>query len=360
MMMRRGHRQKHRHRHVLVVHAAVGEHDDARAVIDRLLDLAANELDLPRQPCFAAREGPQDGNPPRLVVFRQPGKRMQLAFGQERRVRDDEMAMLRRLGEQVASPPHDGRQGHHKLLANRIDRRICDLREELFKIRVEQSRLQREHRERRVIAHRADPLGRVPQHRQEHEVEFLTRVPERNLPLGERENIEFRGGGPGGRVLHEVREAKEMILDPLAVRPLPGERILDLRVAQQLSRDGVDCDHLAGAKPAFLDDLRIVDSRGAHLRAEREESISREAVARGAQAIAVETRADRAAVAEDQRGGSIPRFVQTGMVLIEGREFWGDRSIAPPRRRNEHRHGVQEAAPAHRERLERVVDARGI
>ena len=45
---------------------------------------------------------------------------------------------------------------HDDLLADRVDRRVGDLREELLEVVVEQLRPVREHRERRVVAHRAD------------------------------------------------------------------------------------------------------------------------------------------------------------------------------------------------------------
>jgi hypothetical protein len=47
-------------------------------------------------------------------------------------------------------------QRHHLALAQRIDRRIGDLAEILPEELADQPRLVRDHRERRIVAHRAD------------------------------------------------------------------------------------------------------------------------------------------------------------------------------------------------------------
>ncbi len=60
--------------------------------------------------------------------------------------------------EQVRARADHRDQRHHQLLADRIDRRVGDLREVLLEIVVEQLGLLREHGNRRVGAHRADRI----------------------------------------------------------------------------------------------------------------------------------------------------------------------------------------------------------
>ncbi len=85
-------------------------------------------------------------------------------------------------------------QRHDQLLADRIDGRIGDLREELLEISVEQPRLEREHRQRRIVAHRAGRLrGVLSRHRLEDHLHFLGGIAKRDLPLGEGEHIERLG-----------------------------------------------------------------------------------------------------------------------------------------------------------------------
>ena len=87
------------------------------------------------------------------------------------------------------------------LLADAVDRRVGDLREELLEVVVEQPRLVRQHGERRVVAHRAHGLDAVACHRREHDALVLERVAERDLALQQRVGVRRRQlrARPAGR-----------------------------------------------------------------------------------------------------------------------------------------------------------------
>ena len=74
--------------------------------------------------------------------------------------------------EDVRPRPDERDEAHHQLLADRVDRRVGHLREVLLEIGVEQLRLLRQSRDRRVGAHRADRLlaGRGHRRHQDREV----------------------------------------------------------------------------------------------------------------------------------------------------------------------------------------------
>ena len=80
--------------------------------------------------------------------------------------------------EQVAFRPDVTLQRHDDLFADRVDRRIRDLREELLEVVVEHPRLIAQALERRVVAHRADRIFLLVQQRDEHEAHRLGRVAE--------------------------------------------------------------------------------------------------------------------------------------------------------------------------------------
>ena len=80
------------------------------------------------------------------------------------------------------------------LLADAVDRRIGDLREELLEIVVEQARPVGEHRQRGVVAHRADGLDAVARHRRDDDALILVRVAEGDLALQQR--VVIRRGRP--------------------------------------------------------------------------------------------------------------------------------------------------------------------
>ena len=112
------------------------------------------------------------------------------------------------LGEEIAPPAERHVHRHDQLLADRIDRRIGDLREELLEIGVEQPRLQREDGQRRVVAHRADRFRAGRGHRLEDHLDLFAGVAEGELALGEPEDIE-RLRGRGGSALARARSRRD-------------------------------------------------------------------------------------------------------------------------------------------------------
>ncbi len=83
-----------------------------------------------------------------------------------RRSRGSAATTSSRIGGLMSSMPSrfglradERHQRHHQLFADRIDRRVGDLREQLLEVVVQRLVLVRQHRQRRVVAHRA---GRLP------------------------------------------------------------------------------------------------------------------------------------------------------------------------------------------------------
>ena len=76
-------------------------------------------------------------------------------FRGENRLRDLEADRRIDVGhfQQVRLRPDERQQGHHHLLADRIDRRIGDLREQLLEIIIKLFQLAGQHRQRTIVAH---------------------------------------------------------------------------------------------------------------------------------------------------------------------------------------------------------------
>ena len=89
--------------------------------------------------------------------------------------------------EQVRPRPDERDEAHHQLLADRVDRRVRHLREVLLEIGVEQLRLVRQRRDRRVGAHRADRFLAGRRHRRHQDRQVLLRVAERLLAIEQRD-----------------------------------------------------------------------------------------------------------------------------------------------------------------------------
>ena len=138
---------------------------------------------------------------------------LELVVAQDR-VRDHELArVLRRLVEQVALGADARLDAHHDRLADRVDRRVRHLREQLLEVRVEERLPVGEDRERQVVAHRADRLLGVPRERREDHLHVLLRVAERELAPAQR-----LGGGSQAGPRRQVVEPHDLAPVPLGVR----------------------------------------------------------------------------------------------------------------------------------------------
>jgi hypothetical protein len=138
---------------------AVGQDDDVVAVVHRLRRGAEP---LERAPCPSApfggigdverlgRNGLSSMSPMARIFSRSSLVRIGWRTSSRLRLRGALEV------EEVRPRPDEGDEAHHQLLADRVDRRVGDLREVLLEIGVEQLRLVRQRRDRRVVAHRAD------------------------------------------------------------------------------------------------------------------------------------------------------------------------------------------------------------
>ena len=100
----------------------------------------------------------------------------QIAVGQDRLRHFEPVVRAGLVAEQVRPRPDHRHQRHHQLLADRVDRRVGDLREILLEVVVEQLGLGRERGDRRVGAHRADRVVGVARHRLEEELDVFLGV----------------------------------------------------------------------------------------------------------------------------------------------------------------------------------------
>ena len=134
------------------------------------------------------------------------------------RIGEDRLAHLEPLGvrhafevEQIRPRADDGDEAHHQLFADRIDRRVGDLREVLLEVGEQELRLVRQRRDRRVVAHGADRLFAGRRHRRHQDFQVLLGVAEGLLAIEQRQ-VGDRRGLRGRRQLLE--------LDLRAVEPL--------------------------------------------------------------------------------------------------------------------------------------------
>ena len=274
----------------------------------------------------------------------------------EDRVVDHELArMLGRLVEQVALRADERLHAHHDGFADRIDRWVRHLREQLLEVRVHQRTAVGQDGERRVVAHRTDRLLAVDREGREHHLHVLLRVAERQLQAADR-----FAGRPRRGARRQVGEPDALAVEPGAVRPAGGDLRLHLGVGDDPPLREVDEEELAGLETALAQDTAGGDVEHTGLRGEHHPAVRGLEPASGPQAVAVERRADQRAVGEGDRRRAVPRLGQALVEAVEAAQLV--RHVGPARvgLRHHHHQRVRERAARQDEQLEHVVEDRRV
>ncbi len=151
-----------------------------------------------------------------------------------------------------------------------------------------------------------------------------------------------------------------MLLEPRLVGMRARQRLLDLLVGDDAALLEVDEQHLARLQAPLLDDLLLRDRQHADFGGQHDEPVVGDEVAGRAQAVAVERRADLAAVGEGDGGRPVPRLHQRGVIFVEGAPLLVHQRIAGPGLGDQHHHRMGERIAALHEEFERVVEAGGV
>ncbi len=215
--------------------------------------------------------------------------------------------------QQIALGPDRRAHRRHELLADRVERRIRHLREQLLEVVEQQPRLVRQHGQRRVGAHRADRLLAVDGHRPDQHAQVFLRVAERLLPLQHRFVIGLLGARAAGRSLMSMR----LPVEPLAIRMLRRQLPLDLVVVDDAALGRVDEEDAPGMQPLLDEHVLGRNVEHADLRRHDDQVVLGDVVARRTQSVAIEHRADDRAVGERDRRRAVPRLHQRRVVLVE-------------------------------------------
>ncbi len=351
-----GGEQQRRDRCVLGVRVAVREDDQAGAVGDGRVGLGADLLDPGGQGLAAAGDPVEAGergglHAGHVAVGVDVDELGQLVVVDHREGQGDAAAGRGGRLQQVALRAERGQQRGDELLADGVQRRVGDLREELGEVVEEQPGALGQGRDRGVRTHGAERLAGGTGHRREDDAQLFLGVAEGLLAAGD------RGVGVHDVLaLGQVRQLDLAGLQPLRVRGGGGQLVLDLVVLDDPLLGGVDEEHLAGLQAALADDLGRVDVEHADLGAEDDEAVVGDPVAAGAQTVAVEDRTDLGAVGEGDAGRAVPGLHLRGVVLVEraaGRVHGG---VVLPRLRDHHQHAVREGAAAEVEQLQDLVE----
>ncbi len=360
--MHRARREEDRDGGTPAVHAAIAQHDEARAVVDGLLGRLAqgDQRALERRSRIGRlRVEDRREHAHREVAEHAAHERRELVVGEHRLRQLEQAALPRRLDEQVAFASDAARERHHELLPDRIDRRVRHLRELLLEVPEEDLRPLAENGERRVVAHAAGRLLAGRGHRRQQDAQVLAGVAvgaHAAVPLARRQ----RRRACRADVRIEAAEVDLVALEPLRVRVVRRDLVLDLLVAHDARPIEVDEEHAPRLQAPLLDHVVRLEVGHAELARGDHESAARGHVLHGAQAVAVERRADVAAVGEAQRRRPVPRLDERRVVLVERAPLRRHLRLPLPRLGHEHHHHVRQAAAARDEEVDHVVERRRV
>ena len=214
----------------------------------------------------------------------------------------------------------------------------------------------REHRQRRVVAHRADRLGAVTGHRGQHQLDLLGGLAESSL-----HSSQSGGQDRRHRLRRQVVEEHLVVGQPAGVGP-PGRQLaLDLGVVHHPAPLGVDGQHPPRLEPAGLGDLFRVDGQHADLRGQHDQPVARAQPPSRPQPVAVEGRHHPPAVGRDHGRRAVPWLDQAGVELVEGAHVGGqvERRVGPGRW-DQHRQRMRQRSAGHHQQLERSIELGGI
>ena len=158
----------------------------------------------------------------------------------------------------------------------------------------------------------------------------------------------------------QILEIDEVLVEPLPVGVLRGPALLQLLVGDDAALGRVDEKHPPRLQAALVQDVLRLDVEHADLGTHDHAVVGGDVVAGGPQAVAVEDRPDLGAVGEGDRGRTVPRFHQAGVVLVERLLLVGHRLVLLPRLRDHHHHRVAEGAARQVQELEAVVELRRV
>ena len=357
VVVQAGDRQQRGDRRVPLIHVVVGQHQERGAFGDLLLGALEHFLERLAQllaPAVRREEhiqvardhlGPAGAAQPQHVLR-----------GEDGMVQLELPAMLGGLDQQVALAADEAHEGHHQLLAQRVDGRIGHLREKLLEVIEEDLRALGEDRQRRIVPHGADGLLAADGHGGDDHLQFLFRIAEGVLLA--QQHLRVLGGDVAGG--QQAAQFDPVVLDPVTVRALARDFGLDFAVGDDAVLLQVHQEHAPGLKASPAEDLVAGNVQHPGLAGHDHQAVAGDGVARGAQAVAVERRADVAAVGEHEGRRAVPRLHDGGMVLVKGALVLGHHVLPPPRLGDEHHHGVRQAAPPRDKQFQQVVQNGGV
>ncbi len=166
--------------------------------------------------------------------------------------------------------------------------------------------------------------------------------------------------------LGHARRSRQLVnRDAVLVKPpsvwLPrGNLSLDLGIVHDPTLLGVYQEHSAGLEPALEGDILRRDVEHPDLGRKHNSVVLGHIVARRAEAVPVQNRANEGSVRKSDCRRSVPRLHQRGVVVIEILLQVVHALVTGPRLRDQHHDGVRKRPARHHQQLQHIVQSPGV
>ncbi len=169
-----------------------------------------------------------------------------------------------------------------------------------------------------------------------------------------------RGFALAGHGLCHVIQADAQVVDPLLVRLAVGQAGLELFVVDHAALFQVNQEHLAGLQAPLAHDLALRHRQHAGLGTHDDHVVIGDAVARGAQAVAVKCGANLATIGEHDGSGAVPRLHHGSVVFVKRLATLVHHGVLFPRLGDHHHDSLGHGVAGHGQQLKAVVERGGV
>ena len=283
MLLKCGHRQQRGNRHVILVHAAVGEdHHVCAAFVGRVAGAEHALHRVLQRGCAVVEQ--RDGLHLEARQIHLTNL-LQLRAGEDRGLQLQHAAVLRRGLQQVAVVAHVDGAVRLELFAQRVDGRVGHLRKALLEVGGQRRMPAGQRRDGLVRAHGRDGFAALLRHGQQHVPHVLLSKSEGLAQLRTlRIRIFLR---PLGGLL-QIAQGVHALAEPISVGKHPGELLLDLLRPGKAPGAQVGHQQIARAQPPAAHDVLVLLVQHARLGGQDQAIVPRQRAAHGAQAVAIQ------------------------------------------------------------------------
>ena len=353
MLLQRGNGQQRGYGHVRFIQTAVGQNDDVRALLIRMIAGVEQGMQRRLKALCLGIEQAQRAHVERGMAH--TANALELLGRQYRRIQLDHHAVFGAGGEQVAVIADVDRLIRLHFFTDGVDGRVGHLGKALLEIGKQRRMRLGERGHGFVRAHGYDGLRAVLRHGQYHIVDILMGIAEGLAQAG----ALFIGHGVGGRyAAGQILQAHNAV-HPLVVGLHGRKAGFDFLAAQQRARGEIGHQNAAGGQPPALDDAWRFLLQRAGLGGEDQPSVIGEGATQRTQAVPVQGCANHIAIAVKDGGRAIPGLHHGGIVAVHippGRVLL----LALPGLGKQHHASQRQGHTVHIQKFQGVVQHLGI